>query len=139
VRPGRYDGRFGTDEVRRDRRAAARHDDVYGQVVAVDPPAPRLVAVRAAEHPQPVAVAVGRHAGRQFPPDPLDLDGADREIAAFGGVGRAEQLDREGVLGAGEVLHRQARALAGQIGPLPEPGVGQVTADQAALLLVQAR
>ena len=60
VRPGGYDGRLGADEMRRERRTAWRHNHVDGQVVAVDPPAPRLLAVRIAEHPQPVAVAVGR-------------------------------------------------------------------------------
>jgi hypothetical protein len=43
------------------------------------------------------------------------------------------------VLGAGEVFQRQARTVPRQIGPLPKIGVGEVAADQAALLLVQAR
>jgi hypothetical protein len=60
VRPGGYDGRFRTDEVGRDRRATGCHDDVHGQVVAVDPPAPRQFAARVAKHSHPVPVAIRR-------------------------------------------------------------------------------
>ena len=54
-------------------------------------------------------------------------------------MGRPEQFDREGMLVRGEVLHLQAGAVPRQIGPLRQVRVGEIAADQAALLLVKAR
>ena len=98
---------------------------------------PRAVGV--AENPQPVAVAVRLLAGYQRAPDPLDLDGAHGEVATGRRVGGPEQVDREGMLGVGEVLHRQAGSVPWQVTPLPQVRIGKLAADQAALPLVKAR
>ena len=130
--------RLGADEVRGEGRTSPGDDHVHRQVVSVDAPAPRLSSIRVAQQPEPVTIPHGRGAARELAADSFDLHRSHGQIPASRRVGQPQEVQRQCVLPRGHVLEREPGSITRQVRPLPQPGIGEVTACEGALMMIEA-
>lgn len=119
-RPVSGASRFRADEVRGHPDPGRGDQYVDGQVVAVQPPAPRFVTARVAEQPHPVAVRprMPRPGARV----PLHLDRPAHQLRSRRAVRRGQERVDHLALPAVETFGGKAGARARQIRPLAQLG-----------------